>query len=260
LRRELPVTFWTFVVGSAALASVPLITAGFYSKDAILWYAYSSELGGPWLWAGGTLGAFLTGLYAFRAVCLTFLGSCKTAVTQRMGPAATVPLVILAVFSLVIGFIELPPTIADVRWFSSFMSTCLPNVKTGLVSHSTEVRLQIVCAVIALAGVVTSMILFRRGSDAPEKRGMSPTLASIHALWLSGWGFDRVYEVAFVRPFLWIAKVNAADIVDGFFSAAALVARSLHIALSLSHTGRVRQYVSAIALGGIAAIWIVVFR
>ncbi|MFH0823035.1 MAG: NADH-quinone oxidoreductase subunit L, partial [Pseudomonadota bacterium] len=147
LRRELPVTFWTFVVGSAVLASVPLITAGFYSKDAILWYAYSSELGGPWLWAGGILGAFLTGLYAFRAVCLTFLGSCKTAVTQRMGPAATVPLVVLAVFSLVIGFIELPPTIADVRWFSSFMSTCLPNVKTGLVSHSTEVRLQIVCAV-----------------------------------------------------------------------------------------------------------------
>ncbi len=60
LRRRLPVVFWTFLAGSASLAALPLVTAGFYSKDLILWAAWSSAAGGPWLWAAGAIGALLT--------------------------------------------------------------------------------------------------------------------------------------------------------------------------------------------------------
>ena len=57
LRHRLPVVFWTFVIGSASLAALPLVTAGFYSKDLILWAAWASSATSPWLWAAGVLGA-----------------------------------------------------------------------------------------------------------------------------------------------------------------------------------------------------------
>ena len=74
LRRQMPLTFWTFLIGSASLAALPLITAGFYSKDLIIWQAFASVRGGPWLWAAALAGALLTALYTFRMVFLTFDG------------------------------------------------------------------------------------------------------------------------------------------------------------------------------------------
>ncbi|MFN2185563.1 MAG: NADH-quinone oxidoreductase subunit L, partial [Anaerolineae bacterium] len=68
LRREMPTTFWTFLIGSASLAAIPLVTAGFYSKDQILWASWASETGSAWLWTAGLIGALLTSLYAFRMV------------------------------------------------------------------------------------------------------------------------------------------------------------------------------------------------
>ena len=95
LRRELPVTFWTFLIGAASLAALPLVTAGFYSKDLILFAAWTSEQGSFWLWAAGIAGAFLTGLYAFRLVFLVFFGKAATPVDERPGAAITIPLVVL---------------------------------------------------------------------------------------------------------------------------------------------------------------------
>ena len=74
LRKKMPVIFWTFLIGSASLAALPLVTAGFYSKDQILWFAWSSGNGSPWLWIAGFVGAFLTSLYTFRMVFITFFG------------------------------------------------------------------------------------------------------------------------------------------------------------------------------------------
>src|SRR6516225_4306352 len=74
LRRELPIAFWTFLVGGSALAGLPLITAGAYSKDLILWDEWSSPLGAPGLWAAGIAGVFLTSLYTFRLIFLVFFG------------------------------------------------------------------------------------------------------------------------------------------------------------------------------------------
>ena len=72
LRRLMPFTFWCFLIGSGALAAIPVVTAGFYSKDLIIWNAYNSDTGGIWLWAGAFAGAFLTSIYTFRMVFLTF--------------------------------------------------------------------------------------------------------------------------------------------------------------------------------------------
>jgi NADH-quinone oxidoreductase subunit L len=74
LRKELPVAFWAFAIGGSALAGLPLITAGFYSKDLILWLAWSSDKGSPWLWGAGMLGALLTAAYTYRLIFLVFFG------------------------------------------------------------------------------------------------------------------------------------------------------------------------------------------
>ncbi len=87
LRKQLPLTFWTFLVASASLAAVPLVTAGFYSKDLILFEAWSSTAGSPWLWAAGLVGALLTSIYTFRMVFLTFFGQAH----QQVGRTRRAP-------------------------------------------------------------------------------------------------------------------------------------------------------------------------
>ena len=77
LRRVIPGTFWAFLVGAASLSALPIVTAGFYSKDLILMEAWSSQNGSGWLWLAGLIGALLTSLYAFRMVFLTFFGKAR---------------------------------------------------------------------------------------------------------------------------------------------------------------------------------------
>ncbi|MGH8297045.1 MAG: NADH-quinone oxidoreductase subunit L, partial [Steroidobacteraceae bacterium] len=83
LRRRLPLAFWSFLIGSAALAALPFVDAGFYSKDLILFDVWESGPDGPWLWAAGTLGALLTSIYIFRAVFVVFFGEARTEPTGR---------------------------------------------------------------------------------------------------------------------------------------------------------------------------------
>jgi NADH-quinone oxidoreductase subunit L len=87
----------------------------------------------------------------------------------------------------------------------------------------------------------------------------NPSSAAIHRFLLGGWGFDRVYDALFVRPFRWVATVNRKDFVDRLYGAIALIVEALHCGLSLSQTGKVRQYAAGIAIGAAVAVGIVVF-
>src|ERR1043166_3070145 len=126
LRRRLPLTFWTFLIGAASLSALPLVTAGFYSKDLILWGAWSSPSGSTWLWVGGLVGALLTSLYTFRMVFLTFFGEVNHEVSYASDIRLRLPLIVLAVLSVVGGFVELPSTLGDRPLFSEFMASALP--------------------------------------------------------------------------------------------------------------------------------------
>ena len=130
LRKKMPVVFYTFLIGSASLSALPLITAGFYSKDQILWYSFSSQSGNSLLWLAGITGALLTALYSFRMIFITFYGEAKTQPTFLPGKLMTVPLIILAVLSLVGGFIELPASIGNIHLFSNLVDNTLPAVVT----------------------------------------------------------------------------------------------------------------------------------
>ena len=114
LRRELPVTFWTFLVGASSLSALPFVTAGFYSKDLILWDVWASPLGGHVaLDCGHCRRLHHHGLFFPDGLPGLLRTEQKTTVTFRPGWRMKFPLIVLAVGAIVAGFLELPPLLGD---------------------------------------------------------------------------------------------------------------------------------------------------
>ncbi len=258
LRNKLPATFWAFLIGSASLSALPFVTAGFYSKDLILWKAWSSETGSPWLWAAGLLGAFITSLYTFRMVFVTFFGTTKMEMSHRPGARMLVPLVVLAVFSIIGGFVELPETLGNVPLFSNFLQPVFNEQPVMHSSAGTELLFQIIASVVSLIGIYSAYRFFLREPKLAENLAQTPTGAALQRFWFSGWGFDRLYEKLLINPFLWMAKINRNDVIDTGYTAVAHLNRMVHGVLSKTQTGSIRWYAMALALGAVVFLGIIV--
>ncbi|MEW6530708.1 MAG: NADH-quinone oxidoreductase subunit L [Thermodesulfobacteriota bacterium] len=258
LRADMPYTFWTFVVGASSLAALPLVTAGFYSKDMMLWNAWTSPMGSPWLWLGGALGALITGLYAFRMVFLTFLGERKTAVIRRPGLVMYVPMGILAALSIFSGFLETPGWLGGMDYLSPFLGTALPGLPHPSMQPAMEFFLQGLTSLLCVSGVLAAYFLFVSRPDVPERIAASKSGAWFREFWFFGWGFDRAYELIVVKPFVWIALVNRDDVVDSVFTELARVNEALYSDLSETQTGKLRNYAFGMAAGAALAIGIMV--
>ena len=251
LRRSLRPVFWVFLIGAASLSAVPVVTAGFYSKDLILGLALSAGRGGPWLWAVGVIGAFLTSLYAFRLVFLVFFGEEKQALPRlRFGRASWVPVGALAALAVVGGFIQLPQNWSGVSLFTDFLGPALPMPQARSGGFAGSAAPQVIVAAASLAGIYLSYQLFARDSGVLRRLVSWSPMRRLGGLALAGWGFDRLYDVAFVRPFLWAARTNKNDVIDSGFSTVAWTARQLSALLGRTQTGRLRYYV-AVAAGGV---------
>jgi len=218
LRSRMPLAFWTFLIGAASLSALPLVTAGFYSKDKILWDVFSSPRGGAVLWAAGVAGALLTALYTFRVVFRVFFGAPSSRVTEssplkQPGLRIAIPLLVLAVFSIGAGFVELPGTLGNIPAFSNFLMGSLPPL---LVSGmpGNEVILQIVAAAAVLLGLALAYVVFLRRPDWSAKLAQSPAGDTLGKFLFSGWGFDWAYERLFIHPYVRLSQLNKADVFD----------------------------------------------
>ncbi len=252
LRRELPLTFWTFVIGSASLAALPFVTAGFYSKDRILMDVWSSPAGGTLLWLAGAVGAFITAVYTSRMLFLVFFGPSGTAVTARPGKRMEVTLFVLAAFSTIAGFIELPPFMGDFRPFSGFLGPVLPPLPVHHEAAGQELALLFVTEALLAAGIALAYVLFLRSRPRGEAMG------AIRSFWRSGWGFDWLYGKLFVAPVVWFSRANRHDAVDDVFTGTAHLTVWLHRRLSATQTGSIRWYAAGIALGAAVILGIVI--
>jgi NADH-quinone oxidoreductase subunit L len=257
LRHALPVTFWTFLIGAASLAGFPLVTAGFYSKDWILWEAWASPLGSPWLWGAGVCGAFLTALYSFRLVFNVFFGEAKAEAGSRPGLMMKGPLIVLAAGSLVAGFLEVPRVLGDVSLFSEFTHSVLPSFETA-TSVTTESALQIVTMLAALLGISVAYVLFLRRPGLVTAVIGTAWGSALSRFWIEGWGFDRLYDTWFVRPFLWVAQANKDDLIDQVYSGLAWLIRQFFAVLHRTQTGQVRWYAAILAAGSVVIVALVV--
>ncbi len=232
LRKKLPVAFWSFLIGSAALAALPF-TSGFYSKDAILLAAYDSAWYGPTLWGVGLLGALLTSIYSFRLVFIVFFGEIKTEPSEPAGWVMAGPLRVLCVLSVLGGLIVVP--VADV----------FPVAAT--VAHDGAVA--IITPAIPIIGVLIAYLIFLRRSIDVRFWTDSSLGRKLNQFWFNHWGMDWMYDAVIVRPYAFVAAINKKDFIDWVYNALADITWFLHDLVSRSQTGLMRNYASMMALG-----------
>jgi NADH-quinone oxidoreductase subunit L len=255
LWKKLPVTFWTFLIGAASLSALPLITAGFYSKDKILWLSYASDKGSVWLWLAALAGAFLTALYAFRMVFLTFFGDVKKEPSQKPGLLMTIPLLVLAVLSIVGGFIELPGDMGHFALFSDFIEKTLPVTLSAAPGHYTELAFQFISAIVAITGMVTAYFYyFNKPFPARE-----PQRNALQQFFYQGWDFDLLYNTIIVRPIVFLSQIDKNDFIDKFYNSIAALTVLLNKILSAAQNGMVRRYAIALAIGAIITLTIILY-
>ena len=232
LRTRLPVAFWSFMIGSAALAALPL-TSGFYSKDAILLSAYHASWNGPLLWGVGLLGALLTSIYSFRLVFLVFFGEVKTEPEAPANWGMAGPLVILCVLALAGGLVSIP------------VEAVFPAAST--LDHTGLIP--IVTAAIPALGVFIAYLLFlRRSVDISAMTQSSPGKSLIR-FFHSHWAMDWLYEKIFVIPYTWLAKINRADFIDNIYGGIAVLMLWANKVSVQTQTGQLRTYAGTMVLG-----------
>ncbi len=240
LRQKLPVSFFSFLVGSLALTAFPY-TSGYFSKDEILIAAHGLEGPGMIFFYGGVLGAFLTGIYTFRLFFIVFFGDSNAAHLPEKeygGWNMNGPLILLILLSLMGGFIAVP----------------LDPVFGQSEEHHVSGLLHTFMVATPLIGIAISFLIFYTKTIPVEKLMGSSFAQTLHKFWNSGWGFDWLYDRLIVFPFLWLARINRADVIDGFYALVVEISRAANGMIVKTQTGYLRWYALSVAAGLIVLI------
>lgn len=236
LRKSLPLVYVCFLIGGGALAALPFITAGFYSKDEILWQALAS--GHPELLAAGLVGAVLTSIYTFRLIFVVFHGPVQTQAHAGHGLAYTVPLVVLALLSTFIGALIVPP-----------LHGVLPAGAEGELS--AKHYLELISGLISIGGILIAAWLFlgeRRWVSRMAQTAGGKTLVQI---WLHAWGFDWLYDKVFVQPYLWLTRLLGGDPFNRTLNIVASAVRQANRLVVFTETGQLRWYATSVGFGAL---------
>lgn len=259
LRRKLPRTYWTMLVGALAMCGV-FPFAGFWAKDEILGGSFAHHY--YVVWAVGLVTAFLTGVYMFRLIFLTFHGESRTPTAARghaPGPSMTVPLAVLAIPAAVAGLVVgWPP---DAGWIHRFLEPVFVGEEAGHFEWlGVGGVLMLVSLIVVLAGIALAWQLYlRRPESAARLATRFPAVyrASLNKLYM-----DEGYERGVVRPLIgcasWLWTAVDVRVIDGAVNGVAWLWGGLARVLRPLQTGRAQDY----ALGILAAVFVlvVVFR
>tara|TARA_B100001971_G_scaffold119093_1_gene109632 strand:+ start:10045 stop:12039 length:1995 start_codon:yes stop_codon:yes gene_type:complete len=265
--RALPGTAAVAAVGTASLAGLPLITSGFYSKDAIFWSTLQAPFARPGLLLLLLVTAALTSLYAFRWYFMIFSGPASLATDQEINRPRDLmlyPLVVLAAVSLLVGFLEMPDTLGGDRWIkaiSEFLHPVFASAEqryglgtssvfgTGEQVHRAELTLQAVSAAIALLGLIMAYHWYVIRPSWKERLARSPIGRSIAKVLRSGWAADEMYSMVIVTPYRTITHWLRHDPVDDGLDMLVGSVRLSHYLLVLSQNGRIRTYAAGMVVG-----------
>ncbi|MBM7061764.1 NADH-quinone oxidoreductase subunit L [Pseudomonas sp. UL073] len=237
LWKKLPLAYASFIVGGAALAALPLVTAGFYSKDEILWEAFAS--GHQALLYAGLVGAFMTSLYTFRLIFIAFHGEAKTEAHAGHGISHWLPLSVLIVLSTFVGALITPP-----------LHGVLPQ-SVGHAGGEAQHSLEIASGAIAIAGILLAALLFLGKRSLVSAIANSAPGRFLSAWWFAAWGFDWLYDVLFVKPYLLVCRLLGRDPIDKTIGVLPRLARGGNQAMSRTETGNLRWYAASIVGGSV---------
>jgi NADH-quinone oxidoreductase subunit L len=244
LWKKMPVVSITFLIAAASLSALPLITAGFFSKDEILWYAFASDKGGMVLWLAGIVGAFLTALYSFRMIFIPFFGRAKIEPLFKPGKLMLVPLVILAALSVVAGYIELPGSFGNFHFFSNLVNHTLPAAMVH-ENRQLEMLFQLISAVTALTGIYVAYLVFYKKPELSASFSHS----RLNEFFYRGWGFDFIYDKLFVRPVVWLSEIDKDDLFDWWNIGLAKLFLAGNKLVGITQNGKLRWYLMSFVIG-----------
>jgi len=270
LKKHLPITFTTMFVATLAIAGIPGLS-GFFSKDEILWQAFSSPHGSTLLWAVGALAAGITAFYMFRLVFLTFFGA------SRMEPqvekhvhespfSMTVPLMILAVLPVVGGWVGMPALIGSVfhlpNHFEAWLAPVFGHGAEG-AAHAgghppvaLELGLMAASVAVALCGIGLAYFLYRVRTDKPK--AIAESVPGLYD-WVSHkYYVDEIYDIFIVRRIVngsvWLWQAFDAAFIDGAVNGIASTVRGAGDRLRRVQTGVVGSYAFSLLLGAIVIV------
>ncbi len=258
LRPKIKITYKVFLIGSLALAGI-FPFAGFFSKDDILWSAYSATGPGRILWMIGVAGAFLTAFYSFRLIYLTFFGKSRMdhAVEHHVHESPkvmTIPLVILAFFSVTIGWIGMPGAlIPHANLFGDFLAPIFPAAEHAAEeTHGLERWLMIFSVFVALAGIRLAYSLYVKHTAWPER--IAKGFKGTYNLLLNKYRVDEIYNYIFVdglvhRVARLLYTVGDVKIVDGAVNGIAKLIGKTSDRGRRVQSGYVQQYAFTMGLG-----------
>lgn len=241
LRKKIPLVFWCYIVGGGALAAIPWVTVGFYSKEAILWESYAT--GHQVLFYMGVFGAFLTAIYTFRMIWIIFFGEEKTHAHKLSGVSYWLPLTVLLVLSTTVG-----------AWITPPLQGVLPESAGYLLEVAGRAHDKHTAEYIAmgamLAGLVIAALLYVADKGRMLTRFKRTSIgASLYHWSYHGMGFDALYDIVFVKPFLFIGRLFKADPIDKTWHILPKLASAGNKVLSATQTGSLRGYAASFGLG-----------
>jgi NADH-quinone oxidoreductase subunit L len=279
LKKYLPITYMTFLLGTLAIAGIPGFS-GFFSKDEILWEAFSSGHGSTLLWVIGVVTAALTAFYMFRLVYLTFHG------TERMDHetkhhihesprSMTVPLMVLAALSVVGGWVGMPESIGGLfglkNYFAGWLEPIVGGhkeeiamsvVASGGGESGLELTLMFVTVALAVLAILAARHFYLKKTEAATS--LSTSFGGVQKLLLNKYYIDEVYGALVIRPlvgfstFLW--KIVDVILIDGTINGSAWVYSQVSELMRYAQSGRVRSYATIFVAGVVILIGYLVMR
>jgi len=215
LRKKMPFTFWTFLIGGLALSGFPIVTAGFWSKDEILAHAFAHQ---KLVFVVLALGAFITAFYTMRQITLTFLGKPRTEAAhhaQESTSTMTLPLCILAVFSVAAGWVGIHEEFPIIggwipNWWHEFVGATLLEEPEVIAFSYIPLFTSLL---VALGGLALGWIVYRK-VRAGDPDPVEKALGSVYRVLKNKYYFDELYDLIFVRPAIWFAGTFTSQWMD----------------------------------------------
>ena len=264
LKKYLPITYWTFILGTLAICGIPGFS-GFFSKDEILWKAYSSQYGGPIFWVIGFVTAGLTAFYMFRLVYLTFHGKERMdketkAHIHESPRSMTVPLIALGVLSVIGGWVGMPHLFGVINYFEHWLEPVMAGGRQAAESHALlavagdtgmEWSLMGLSVLLVVIAIFAARFVYNQKPEIATN--LRARLSGVHQILLNKYYVDELYGATIVRPvvyfslFLW--KIVDVIFIDGLINGVATIYNDISESLRHVQTGRLRTYATVFAFG-----------
>jgi NADH-quinone oxidoreductase subunit L len=260
LKKHMPVTYWTFLLASLSIAGFPGL-AGFFSKDDILWRAYSGGPLGRGLYVVATLTALLTAFYSFRIIYLAFHGEFRGTHEQEhhlheSPKLMTIPLMILAIGAVVAGYVGVPPLLAGITGlrpdaFGEFLAPVVGHPK-GEGTHAEEMMVMTISILAGITGIALSAFFYLRKTDLPKRLGQ--IFAMPYRILWNKYYVDELYDSIIVKPTFWVARsiivgVTDGKIIEGIVNGVPNLIGRFSGRLRKLQTGMVHEYAAIMVIG-----------